>query len=419
MPPLFLKWEKNDIFWRFAQVPGAVLLFLVALMGAARADASLAALTFRAAGDELRTRVVVIFDREPEVSTLLLAHPHRLVIDLPRATFGFDKKSLEPRGLITHVRYGLVGDNRSRMILTLRGPFKLEGVRVVKNENTPGYRLMADIVATSDREFAAALDAQKPSPGTARAERKGDRVGANPEPSPPHVFTVMIDPGHGGIDAGAESLHGVKEKDVTLAFAREFRDVLTKSGDMRVLMTREDDTFLRLAERVRIARQHEADLFISIHADTINQHDIRGATVYTLSDKASDAMARAMAERENKSDAAAGLTHEEPPEVSDILADLTRRETHAFSLSFAGKVVNALQDQTSLINNPHRFAGFQVLRAPDVPSVLVEIGYLSNAEDEKLMTDPAWRARVAAGLAEAVKAFAALKSRQAVTKSGE
>ncbi|WP_420962402.1 N-acetylmuramoyl-L-alanine amidase [Brucella sp. IR073] len=388
-------------------------------MGAARADASLAALTFRAAGDELRTRVVVIFDREPEVSTLLLAHPHRLVIDLPRATFGFDKKSLEPRGLITHVRYGLVGDNRSRMILTLRGPFKLEGVRVVKNENTPGYRLMADIVATSDREFAAALDAQKPSPGTARAERKGDRVGANPEPSPPHVFTVMIDPGHGGIDAGAESLHGVKEKDVTLAFAREFRDVLTKSGDMRVLMTREDDTFLRLAERVRIARQHEADLFISIHADTINQHDIRGATVYTLSDKASDAMARAMAERENKSDAAAGLTHEEPPEVSDILADLTRRETHAFSLSFAGKVVNALQDQTSLINNPHRFAGFQVLRAPDVPSVLVEIGYLSNAEDEKLMTDPAWRARVAAGLAEAVKAFAALKSRQAVTKSGE
>ncbi|WP_236016030.1 N-acetylmuramoyl-L-alanine amidase [Brucella endophytica] len=388
-------------------------------MGAAKADGALAALTFRAAGDELRTRVVVMFDREPAVSTLLLAHPHRLVIDLPKANFGFDQKSLEPRGLITHVRYGLVGTDRSRMILTLKGPFKVEGVRVVKNENAPGYRLMADIVATSDREFAQALETQNASTGAMRAARKGDRIGTTPDPVPPHVFTVMIDPGHGGIDAGAESLHGVKEKDVTLAFAREFRDLLAKSGDMRVLMTREDDTFLRLSERVRIARQHEADLFISIHADTINQHDIRGATVYTLSDKASDAMARAMAERENKSDAAAGVTHEEPPEVSDILADLMRRETHAFSWSFAGKVVNALQNQTHLINNPHRAAGFQVLRAPDVPSVLVEIGYLSNAEDEKLMTDPAWRTRVATGLAEAVKAFAALKNGQAVTRSGE
>ncbi|WP_245411784.1 N-acetylmuramoyl-L-alanine amidase [Phyllobacterium leguminum] len=379
-------------------------------MGPAKAGDALSALTFRMAGDELRTRVVVIFDAKPELSTFLLEHPHRLVINLPKANFGFDRSSLEPRGLVTNVRYGLVGDDRSRMILTLRGPFKVEGVRVVKNENAPGYRLMADIVASSDREFAEAIAAQNAGTGATLAVLKGDRIGQSEEPAPPHVFTVMIDPGHGGIDAGAEGRHGVKEKEVTLAFGREFRDILAKNTDIRVLMTREDDTFLRLSERVRIARQHEADLFISIHADTINLDSIRGATVYTLSDKASDSMASAIAERENKSDAIAGITHEEPPAVSDILADLMRRETHAFSLNFAGKVVHSLQDEISLINNPHRSAGFQVLRAPDVPSVLVEIGYLSNAEDEKLMTDPAWRTRVANRLAEAVKVFSAVRT---------
>ncbi|WP_425350274.1 N-acetylmuramoyl-L-alanine amidase [Phyllobacterium phragmitis] len=390
--------------------------FLLALTVVAQASGTLSALTFRMAGDELRTRIVVMFDREPELSTLLLQHPHRLVIDLPKASFGFDKKSLEPRGLVTHVRYGLIGEDRSRMILALRGPFKVEGLRVLKNENAPGYRMVADMVATSDREFAEAIKAQNASTGSTQAASKGDRLGKNEDPVPPHVFTVMIDPGHGGIDAGAESRSGIKEKDVTLAFARDLRDVLSRNTGMRVLMTRDDDTFLRLGERVRIARQHEADLFISIHADTINLHNVRGATVYTISDKASDSVARAMAERENKSDAIAGVVQEEPPEVTDILLDLTRRETHAFSLNFASKVVHALQGEVNLINNPHRSAGFQVLRAPDVPSVLVEMGYLSNREDEKLITDPAWRARLAGRLAEAIKSFAVLKTGHVATK---
>src|SRR5690606_1065135 len=184
-------------------------------------------------------------------------------------------------------------------------------------------------------------------------------------------FTIMIDPGHGGIDSGAESLSGLQEKNLTLAFGRELRDRIAQEKNIRVLMTRDDDTFLRLSERVRLARQHEADLFISIHADTVNQHDIRGATVYTISDKASDAVARAMAERENRADAVAGNIPEALPEVADILMDLTRRETHTFSLNFAEKVISNLHGKVNLINNPHRFAGFQVLRAPDVPSVLI------------------------------------------------
>jgi len=194
------------------------------------------------------------------------------------------------------------------------------------------------------------------------------------------------------------------------------RDRLAQEKNIQVLMTRDDDTYLRLSERVRIARQHEADLFISIHADTINQNDIRGATVYTISDKASDAVARAMAERENKSDNLGGAAPDEMPEVADILLDLTRRETHTFSLSFAEKVITHLQGQVNLINNPHRFAGFQVLRAPDVPSVLIEIGYLSNAEDEKLISNPEWRKKLADRLALAIKSFETLRRPAIVTK---
>ena len=393
----------------------SVLLVQSASVYAAdRVTSPLAALTFRMAGDDLRTRIVVMFDREPKLSTLLLDNPHRLVVDLPETRFGFDEKSLEPRGLVSRVRYGLVGKGRSRLILTLRGPFKVEDLRVLKNESASGYRLVADIVATSDREFADQLQGRKEiTSSTDRDEKPVEAASQNGTARP---FTIMIDPGHGGIDSGAESLSGIKEKDLTLAFGQELRDRLAQDKNIKVLMTREDDTFLRLSERVRIARQHEADLFISIHADTINQHDIRGATVYTISDKASDSVARAMAERENKSDTLAGAAPEEQPEVTDILLDLTRRETHTFSLSFAEKVIHSLQGQVNLINNPHRFAGFQVLRAPDVPSVLIEIGYLSNAEDEKLISNPEWRKKLADRLAIAIKAFEALKHPASLSK---
>ncbi|WP_245410206.1 N-acetylmuramoyl-L-alanine amidase [Falsochrobactrum shanghaiense] len=385
-------------------------------VAAERTDTPLTALTFRMAGDDLRMRIVVMFDRKPKFSTFFLDNPHRLVLDLPETRFGFDEKSLAARGLVSRVRYGLVGQNRSRLILTLRGPFNVENIRVMQNENAPGYRLVADLVASSDREFAEKMRAQRDVTGS--TERRQAPVAAVlPDQSGgARPFMVMLDPGHGGIDSGAESLSGSKEKDLTLAFGLELRDRLAREENVRVLMTRDDDTFLRLSERVRLARQHEADLFISIHADTINQHDIRGATVYTISDKASDAVARAMAERENKSDSVAGLVSEEQPEVADILLDLTRRETHTFSLSFAEKVIAHLEGQINLINNPHRFAGFQVLRAPDVPSVLIEIGYLSNPADEKLIRDPQWRGKLADRISLAIKSYEAMKRPQAFTR---
>ncbi len=396
-------------------VMAAYLGLLVCLQAGNAAHAEdLAALTYQAAGDELRTRIVINFDHEPDVSTMLLGDPHRLAIDLPKTVFGFDKKSVEPRGLITDVRYGMIDSTRSRLIFTLKGPFAVERLDVIKNDTSPGYRLVADLVASSDRAFAEAMKTQNQTTASTVVAPKGDRIASaapNEVSTGPKPFTVVVDAGHGGIDSGAESAGGSLEKNVTLLFAQQLRDELGKLPGIRVEMTRNDDTFLRLSERVRIARQYEADLFISIHADTINRGSIRGATVYTVSDKASDADSRAMADRENRADAVAGIAFDnETPEIADILMDLTRRETHTFSLSFAKTVVKSLKKDVNMINNPHRFAGFQVLRAPDVPSVLVEIGYLSNQEDEKLMLDPAWRSHVAERLATAVGEYAGMKT---------
>ncbi|MCB1453525.1 MAG: N-acetylmuramoyl-L-alanine amidase, partial [Rhizobiaceae bacterium] len=171
------------------------------------------------------------------------------------------------------------------------------------------------------------------------------------------------------------------------------------------------DTFLRLDERVRIARQHGANLFISVHADTIRYKGVRGATVYTVSDQASDAEAAALAARENLSDELAGLSIEdENHEVSDILMDLIRRETQSFSVRFARTLVGSLSDEIELIKNPHRHAGFRVLRAPDVPSVLLELGYLSNKDDEKQLLDPAWRLKAIDSVTAAIRSFAGATS---------
>lgn len=224
---------------------------------------------------------------------------------------------------------------------------------------------------------------------------------------PTRNFRVILDPGHGGIDGGARGITGILEKDVTLAFARVLRDELRKDSHITVALTRNSDVFLRLSERVKKAQEFGADLFISIHADTINTHSLRGATVYTISDKASDAIAKSLAENENKVDLLDGLPADESHEVTDILIDLTRRETHAFSVNFANSVVSSLsKNNINLINNPHRYADFQVLRASDIPSVLIEIGYLSNKEDEELLNKPQWRKHMAHSIAHSIRQFA-------------
>ena len=388
----------------------ALVLGQAGAMAAADADSTaLRAHAYRMAGDAVRMRIVMEFDREPDVKWFLLRGPHRLVIDLQETNFAFEPDQLDPRGLVTGVRYGNLGTGSSRIILSGNGPFTVENLSLLENENSPGHRMVIDLIADSEAAFERALADQAATTASTVTTAKSDRVGTRQRTEKP--FTIVIDPGHGGIDGGARAVSGTAEKDLTLSFSRELLERLKASGRFNVFMTRDDDVFLRLDERVRIARQHEADLFVSIHADTISLPGIHGATVYTISEKASDDVARAAAERENLSDSLAGIEiADDNQQVADILFDLVRRETHGFSVAFARALVDELGRRIEMINNPQRSAGFRVLRAPDVPSVLVELGYLSNAKDAAKLQDPVWRNRAAGSMVEAIEAFAAIRT---------
>jgi N-acetylmuramoyl-L-alanine amidase len=233
---------------------------------------------------------------------------------------------------------------------------------------------------------------------------------AAPPPSPaPSTggdpkWLVVIDAGHGGIDPGTIGRTGVKEKDIVLAVARELRKGLEATGRYRVQLTRDADVFIPLRGRVNIARAAQADLFVSLHADSNDHRDIRGASIYTLAEDASDREAASLAEKENMSDVIAGvdLTGENSP-VASILIDLAQRDTLNRSVRFAERVLTTLPRATLVRpTSPHRSADFAVLKAPDIPATLIELGYLSNSSDEAEMMRPGWRLRVAASIVAAI-----------------
>jgi N-acetylmuramoyl-L-alanine amidase len=296
-------------------------------------------------------------------------------------------------------------EGSARIVLTTIKPVKIGLAKVQADEKGNGHRLVLDAEITEKDAFAQLVKAQSWSDNSDAAQT----TSAIPLPEKPDAgeFVIAVDAGHGGIDTGAVGVDTkTQEKQVTLAFAKALADRLNHEPGIKAFLTRKDDEFLSLSERVEIARQNHAVLFISMHADTLKQKDIRGATVYTISDKASDKLAADLADRENLSDQIAGKeTVAEPPEVADILLDLTRRETQAFSISLAESVLGSFKDQVGTINNPHRHAGFRVLQAPDVPSILLELGFLSNAQDEKLLLDDQWRGKMADLLTDAVKRY--------------
>jgi len=368
---------------------------------AAAADTVLA-FGARIAGDDARTRIVIDLDRAPKFSVHYLANPTRVVVDLPTTAFGFPAKDLQARGLFSDIRYGTMDEDSARIVLTAVKPVKLVLAEVQPDEGGKGQRLVLDAEMAPAEEYAELVKRQ-----TWTAADTADNVGPVMPTEKGSDFLIAVDAGHGGIDTGAIASDGsTPEKEITLAFARTLADRLNREAGIKAFLTRDKDEYLSLSERVTLARQNHASLFISLHADTLKQKDIRGSTVYTISDKASDKLAADLADRENNSDKLAGAETQAPPAaVADILMDLTRRETQAFSISLAQDVLNSFNGQISMINNPHRHAGFQVLRAPDVPSILLELGFLSNKEDEKLLLDEKWRDKVAERLTEAVRQY--------------
>jgi N-acetylmuramoyl-L-alanine amidase len=367
------------------------------------------ATAIRLAGDGARTRFVADLSQPVGFSTYVLADPYRVVIDLPQLAFELPPQAgRSPRGLVREFRFGPLGEGRSRIVLDTTGPVLVEKSFVRPPEAGQPARLVLDLVSASDKEFAAQLAADaeaaprpRPKPGSASP---ASQEAAAPKRNGRRL--VVIDPGHGGIDPGAIGLSKTREKDVVLAYGLALKKVLETSGRIDVLMTRDDDRFLTLRDRVRIARENQADLFIAIHADTVRGPEARGATIYTLSEKASDAEAEALAHKENRADIIAGVHLEaESEEVTDILIDLAQRESKTHALVFAKKAVAEMSPVTDFTGKPMRSAGFMVLKAPDVPSVLVELGYLSSRQDEKQLTDPAWREKVAKAMAGAIEKY--------------
>jgi N-acetylmuramoyl-L-alanine amidase len=394
------------------------------------------------------TRVELALSDAAEYRIFTLAAPNRVVIDLSEVTWKVKEgKKLQGRGLVAALRYGLFKAGTSRIVLDLTGPAAVTDARILPADGKLPVRLALDLRPTDSAAFKAAAqtilfasngasapggpatpaevttkDSKTPKladakvPG-AQTITKGtaDKGGAvtlqvvpkaEAAPPPPMVKPlIVIDPGHGGIDPGALGANAM-EKNITLAVAKQLRQQLLATGRFRVVLTRDKDVFIPLRDRFKIARDKGADLFISLHADSNPSARARGASVYTLSDKASDAEAEALATKENKSDVIAGVDlSKENQTVSGILIDLAQRETINMSSRFASFLVNDLQDDTLMLNNSHRFAGFAVLKAPDVPSVLLEMGYVSSSADEQLLTSAKHQRKLAGAVTRAIENY--------------
>lgn len=352
--------------------------------------------------------MVIDLSARPVFLIQAMAEPNRITIDLEGTVFVGSgpgaRASSKPLGPVSGFRAGLFLAGQSRIVVDLARPALVERADFVRQNGVE--RLVILFRPASESAFAAkaANDAEK---------RRAARAAIAPPETAPITApslrpVVVLDPGHGGIDSGATSSKGEMEKDVTLAFAKAIKAKLEASGKVDVMMTREDDRFIPLASRVTFARERRANLFISLHADSlVGEGDVRGASVYTLSERASDAAAERAAEKENRVDQLAGLdVREEKPEgVDTILFDLARRETRIFSQVMARDALVALKQAARLHKTPQRAAGFRVLQAGDIPSILIELGYLSNAEDVAFLVDKAAQTRTAAALAEAILRF--------------
>lgn len=352
----------------------------------------------------------------------VLANPDRLIVEMPEVQFRLPPRAgATGRGLIAGWRGGLYAPGRSRMVFDLAAPAEVARLVVAPDPATGVARMEIDLAPVPRDRFAAAAArsrARAEPPPAAEAETrvttKGDREpapasGAATSASPPASLpVVVIDPGHGGVDFGTWSrFSDMQEKDLVLAVGHLLRDRLAATGRYKVVMTRSTDVFIALDERVRLARAARADLFISLHADAEESPGAHGATIYTLSESASDQRAADLAAKENRADTLAGLDVPETiDEVGDILIDLARRESMQLSHVVARGLVDELKKGDRAIRaNPHRAAGFRVLKAHDFPSVLIELGFMTNREDVERMTSAEWRRAITDTLARSIDGY--------------
>lgn len=360
-------------------------------------------------GDGARTRFVVGLSATVPFTTFRMSNPNRVIVDLDNVEFRLPEGAgRHGGGLIKSYRYGLFAAGQARIVIDTSAPVRIDAARMRPATGGQGARLEIELAPTTATELAAS---ELAAAAQAVSEKPPEAVPAARLTTEKNKPIIVIDPGHGGIDPGAEGAHGY-EKDVVLAVSREIRRSLAATKRYEVVMTRQTDVFVSLDQRVRLSKTLQADLFLSVHADSLAQRElaqnIRGATIYTLADKATDDGARLLAEKENAADVLAGLDVSSGPnddQVRHILFDLVRRESANFSNDFRSVLVKRLRPKLTLAKDPVRSGPFKVLRQPGSPAVLIELGYMSNAADEKQMAEPAWQRQIGDAVARAVDDF--------------
>lgn len=399
-------------FWQILHKAGKLVL-TAALCFCFAQNASAGKITNLRIGQGIGSvRIVFDADSKFDYKVFTLSSPNRLVID----TQGVDvapavSRNNDKNVFVDNVRVGATGISGIRIVFDLQKPVIIKKAFMLPPQSNFNWRFAIDLEASSEREFASKL-------GNTHALSSDDYNSADVKTNTRPVDTpavasnrgkrkiIVIDAGHGGVDPGAIGYNGTYEKNITLSMAKELKELLDKNSKYKVYLTRSRDVFIPLRDRVKISRSHDADLFISVHADSARNRKAVGLSVYTLSETASDKEAAALAEKENKADIVAGLNFaEHSKEVSDILLNLAQRETNNSSAEFATLLSGEMSRIAKTVSNTHRFAGFAVLKAPDVPSVLLELGYLSNPVEERQLRQKSYRRKLADAAVKAIDKY--------------
>jgi N-acetylmuramoyl-L-alanine amidase len=368
-----------------------------------------------------KTRMVVEIDAKVAYRVFTLSNPYRVVVDLPEVGWKLAPSAGEKVrvGVISSYRFGLFQPGNSRLVIDIDRPVKVIKHVLIPPKAGHPHRLVFDFevvtekdFAASDRQFASTDWVDPPVRAAIGRPAKPPAGSTRPKGRGPEKRIVVLDPGHGGPDPGALSVSGLREKEITLKVAQTVKKILENTGRYTVYLTRNEDIFVPLRKRYQLAEEAGSELFISLHADSNSDSRLRGASIYTLSEKSSDREAAALAAKENRSDAIAGIDlSNQSDAVASFLIELRQRQTMNESALFSEALITEVASNSRLLRNSHRFAGFAVLKSPDVPSVLIELGYLSNRQDEKLLRKGSYHRTIGSAILRATDAFFERKER--------
>lgn len=407
-----------------------MLALLPASIYAAKlSDTPLQVQDIRFGGNAEKTRIVLDLNKSTDFRAFLIDNPPRLVLDLPPVDWKtYKSRFIQSTRAVKAYNSGVLKEGLTRIVFDIKNPVTIDNAFLVPKTGTNKDRLVIDMVKSSANAFQAqqsrvfgkrdlstsqAVTAPSGRGYVAEENEEVEDTDAPAKQEPPSalhptkkMYTVVVDAGHGGQDPGAEAF-GLQEKNITLAIALELRRQLEETGHYKVVMTRDTDVYITLKNRVEISRQVKADLFISIHADKINRTNVRGTSFYTLSETASDKETAMLADSENNAGFVAGVDlSQESQDVADILLDLAMREKMNESNMFARVLSRSLiSKNVQLLQNSHRSAGFAVLKAPDVPSVLIETGFISNQNEAKLLTSGQFQRKIASAITDGADAY--------------